>query len=433
MRKVALATLGCKVNQYETEVMREKLKGSGFSSVSFKEKAELYIINTCSVTEKADQKSRELIKRLREKSESSFLVVTGCYAEVEKDKLKKMFPWVDLVVGNREKLNIDHIINGEDKDVKKRQILIGSFNVHNRAFVKIEDGCSQFCTYCRIPYVRGEFVRSRPLLEVVREIENLTKNGFREIVLTGINLGLYGTDLKPRVKLVDLLRKTEYLKEKVRIRLSSLEPNLTSPELIDFIAQSSWMCPHLHLPLQSGDPEILKKMGRRYTPQEYERLLGDIRGKVSSVAITSDVMVGFPGEEKLHFDNTYHFVEKMKFSRLHIFKFSLRPESKAYLMEPRIEEGVKRRRSKLLRELGKKLSRDFVSRFLGKTLTVLTESGRDPESGLLVGYTENYIRVLFPGKEKLKNRLVRVRLIEVKDGTALGKIVNTRSSTSLRA
>ncbi len=336
-----------------------------------------------------------------------------------------MFPWVDLVVGNREKLNIDHIINGEDKDVKKRQILIGSFNVHNRAFVKIEDGCSQFCTYCRIPYVRGEFVRSRPLPEVVREIENLAKNGFREIVLAGVNLGFYGRDLKPRVKLVDLLRKTEYLKEKVRIRLSSLEPNFTSPELIDFIAQSSWMCPHLHLPLQSGDAGILKKMGRRYTPQEYERLLGDIRGKVSSVAITSDVMVGFPGEEESHFNNTYHFVEKMKFTRLHIFKFSPRPGTKAYLIQPRIEEKVKRGRSKLLRELGKKLSRDFVSRFLGKTLTVLAESKRDPESGLLVGYTENYIRVLFAGKEKLKNRLVRVRLIEVKDGTALGKIVNT--------
>jgi len=422
MRKVALATLGCKVNQYETEVMREQLEKSGFSLVSFKEKAELYIINTCSVTEKADQKSIELIKKVKKKNKSAYLVVTGCYAEAEKDNLQKMFPWVDLVVGNEEKLNIDCVINGNGKKDKERKAFIKNFNTHNRAFVKIEDGCNQFCTYCRIPYVRGNIIRSRPLSEVSQEIENLARNGFKEIVLVGVNLGLYGRDLNPQVKLVDLLKKTECLRDKVRIRLSSLEPHLLPMELVDFMAQSPWICSHLHLPLQSGDAEILKKMKRRYTPEEYRKLLRKIRDKIPSVAITTDVMVGFPGEEESHFNNTYRFLEEMKFSRLHIFRFSPRKGTKAYFVQPRVEERVKKERSKSLRNLGKKLSQDFISQFLGKTLRVLVESQPDPESGLLSGYTDNYIRVLFPGKEEFKNKFIRIRLTGIKEGRALGKV-----------
>jgi len=422
MQKVALVTLGCKVNQYETELIRERLEKSGFKSVPFKEKAELYIINTCSVTEKADQKSIELIKKVKRKNKSAYLVVTGCYAEVEKDNLQKRFPWVDLVIGNEEKLNIDCIINGNGKNSRERKIHIGSFNAHNRAFVKIEDGCNQFCTYCRIPYVRGKIICSRPLSEVLGEIENLARNGFKEIVLVGVNLGLYGRNLNPRVELVDLLRKTEYLKDKVRIRLSSLEPHLLPMELVDFMAQSPWICPHLHLPLQSGDAEILKRMGRRYTPEEYRKLLRKIRNKIPSVAITTDVMVGFPGEEESHFNNTYRFLEEMKFSRLHIFRFSPRKGTKAYSVQPRVEERVKKERSKSLRNLGKKLSQDFASQFLGKTLRVLVESQPDSESGLLSGYTDNYIRVLFPGKEEFKNKFIRVRLTGIKEGRALGKV-----------
>jgi len=420
MNKVALATLGCKVNQYETELIREQLEKSGFKPVSFGEKAGIYIINTCSVTEKAAQKSIELIKKARNRS--SLVVVTGCYAEAEKGKLKDMFPWIDLVVGNKEKSNIGNIINGNGKNHQEKQTYIGSFNAHNRAFVKVEDGCNQFCTYCIIPYVRGREIRSRSLSEVTREMKNLAKQGFKEIVLTGINLGLYGTDLNPQVKLVGLLRKAENLKEKIRIRLSSLEPHLLSMELIDFIAQSPWICPHLHLPLQSGDAEILKRMGRRYTLEEYRKLLRKVREKIPSIAITSDVMVGFPGEEESHFSNTYRFLQEMKFSRLHIFRFSPRKETRAYSIKPRVEENVKKERSKLLRDLGNKLSQDFASQFLGKALTVLAEDQPDTESGLLFGYTENYIPVLFKGEEELKNKLIRVRLIEIKEGKVLGKV-----------
>lgn len=420
MNKVALATLGCKVNQYETELIREQLEKSGFNPVSFGEKAGLYIINTCSVTEKAAQKSIELIKKA--KNRSSLLVVTGCYAEAEKEKLREMFPWIDLVVGNKEKSNIGNIINGNGKNHQEKQTYIGNFNAHNRAFVKVEDGCNQFCTYCIIPYVRGKEIRSRSLSEVIREMEGLAEQGFKEIVLTGVNLGLYGTDLNPQVKLVNLLKKAECLKEKIRIRLSSLEPHLLSLELIDFIAQSSWICPHLHLPLQSGDAEILKKMGRRYTLEEYRRLLRKVREKIPSVAITSDVMVGFPGEEESNFSNTYHFLQEMKFSRLHIFRFSPRKGTRAYSIKPRIEEKVKKERSKLLRDLGNKLSQDFASQFLGKTLTVLAEDQPDTESGLLFGYTENYIPVLFNGKEELKNKLIRIRLTKIKEAKVLGKV-----------
>jgi len=415
-----LATLGCKVNQYETELIREQLEKSGFNPVSFGEKAGLYIINTCSVTEKAAQKSIELIKKA--KNRSSLLVVTGCYAEAEKEKLREMFPWIDLVVGNKEKSNIGNIINGNGKNHQEKQTYIGNFNAHNRAFVKVEDGCNQFCTYCIIPYVRGKEIRSRSLSEVIREMEGLAEQGFKEIVLTGVNLGLYGTDLNPQVKLVNLLKKAECLKEKIRIRLSSLEPHLLSLELIDFIAQSSWICPHLHLPLQSGDAEILKKMGRRYTLEEYRRLLRKVREKIPSVAITSDVMVGFPGEEESNFSNTYHFLQEMKFSRLHIFRFSPRKGTRAYSIKPRIEEKVKKERSKLLRDLGNKLSQDFASQFLGKTLTVLAEDQPDTESGLLFGYTENYIPVLFNGKEELKNKLIRIRLTKIKEAKVLGKV-----------
>jgi len=420
MDKVALATLGCKVNQYETELIREQLEKSGFKPVSFGKKAGLYIINTCSVTEKAAQKSIELIKKARNRS--SLLVVTGCYAEAEKEKLGEMFPWIDLVVGNKEKSNIGNIINGNGKNDQEKQTYIGNFNAHNRAFVKVEDGCNQFCTYCIIPYVRGKEIRSRSLSEVLREMENLAEQGFKEIVLTGVNLGLYGTDLNPQVKLVNLLKKAECLQEKIRIRLSSLEPHLLSVELIDFVAQSSWICPHLHLPLQSGDAEILKRMGRRYTLEEYRRLLKKVREKIPSVAITSDVMVGFPGEEESNFSNTYRFLQEMKFSRLHVFRFSPRKGTRAYSIKPRIEEKVKKERSKLLRHLGNKLSQDFASQFLGKTLTVLAEDQPDTESGLLFGYTENYIPLLFNGKEESKNKLIRIRLTETKEGKVLGKV-----------
>jgi len=416
-QKVALATLGCKVNQYETEFIRERLEESGFTIVPSKEKADIYIINTCTVTQKAARKSRELINQARKRNKKAFLVITGCYAQAEGESLKEKFPWIDLVVRNEDKLNIDRLIKKKEKTPASRSSFIHTFYDHNRAFVKIEDGCNQFCNYCIIPYVRGDKVKSRPLGEIITEIKELLKNGFKEIVLGGINLGLYGEDLKPRISLVNLLEMIDSLKEdNIRIRLSSLEPHLITEELIDFMANSSLVCPHLHLPLQSGDKDVLKRMGRRYTPDDYRNLVKEIRKKIPSIAITTDIIVGFPGEREEEFLNTYHFLEDIKFSRVHIFRFSPRKGTPAYSMDHQVSEKVKKERSEKLRELVKIHSLEFASHFLNHSLRVLLEERRDPVSGLLTGYTDNYIRVFMEGGDDLKNRLVMVKLTEKRYG-----------------
>jgi len=422
-RRIALATLGCKVNQYETEFIRERFEESGFVIVPFKEKADVYIINTCTVTQRAARKSRELINQVRERNKEAFLILTGCYAQTEGESLKERFPWIDLLVKNEDKLNIDRLIRDEGEALTSRSPFIRTFHDHNRAFVKIEDGCNQFCNYCIIPYVRGDNIKSRPLEEIIAEIKGLLKNGFKEIVLGGVNLGLYGEDLKPRISLVNLLEMIGYLKEdNIRIRLSSLEPHLITEELIDFIASSSLICPHLHLPLQSGDEEILKRMGRRYTPDEYKNLVREVRKKIPSVAITTDVIVGFPGEGEEEFLNTHRFLEDIKFSRVHIFRFSPRRGTAAYSMEPQVSEKVKRGRSKKLIEIGKIHSLKFASHFLNHSLRVLVEEKRDPVSGLLTGYTDNYIRVFMRGEDSLKNKLVKVSLTEIEENTVMGEV-----------
>ena len=422
MAKVALATLGCKVNQYETQVLRECLVQAGFREVPFKEKADFYIINTCSVTERADRKSEELIKAARKNGSNARLIVTGCYAEAEEDKLRKKFPQIDLVVGNEEKLKIPHIITEPQKNLTNTKPLIQTFHAHNRAFVKIEDGCNQFCSYCRVPYVRGAKIKSRAPDEVLKEVESLILNGFKEIVLVGVNLALYGRDLDPPISLVDLLRRMQYLEETTRVRLSSLESHLLPSGLIDLMSDCRLICNHLHLPLQSGDPGILERMGRKYSPDQYRRLVENIKKMVPSVAITTDVMVGFPGETQRQFLNTYHFVREIGFSRLHIFRFSPRIETRAYSMEPRVEEKVKKERSKWLRELGKNLAQSFASHFLGESLRVLVEEKVDPKTGWFSGYTDNYIRVSFKGKNELRNKLVMVRLVSANQGQILGEV-----------
>jgi len=448
IHRVALSTVGCKVNQYETELLQEQFREAGFRIVSFKDEADLYLINSCTVTKRADQSSIKLIKEAKRRNKKSRVVVTGCYAEAKGDEIKKKFPWVDLVVGNRDKLKIVRGIQIVFDDSFGMQKFFGSlsteglknssnilptarsfingFDGHNRAFVKIEDGCNVFCAYCKIPYVRGSQIRSRSPDEILQEVKSLAENGFKEIVLTGINLGLYGRDLSSRISLVDLLRKMEELPIKMRIRLSSLEPHLISSELIDLMASSSRICRHLHLPLQSGDVEVLKRMGRKYTLEEYRELLEEISRKIPSIAITTDVMVGFPGEEERHFQKTLRFLEDAQFSRLHVFRFSPREGTRAFSMRPRVDERIKRQRSIKLRELGRRLSAEFITRFLGERLRILIEDRRDPETDLLCGYTDNYIRVFVEGDDDLKNKLVMVKLIDMEDGLARGEVEECR-------
>ncbi len=425
MRKgrVALVSLGCKVNQYEVQLLREKLTGLGFTSVPFEEKADLYVINTCTVTKRADQKSEELIKRAQGKKRKARLAVTGCYAEAEGNRIKERFPGVDVVLGNDEKLKLARLVGLDDPLPLPPRSSISHFYGRTRAFVKIEDGCHEFCAYCRIPYVRGSRIRSRSMREVLREVENLVQSGFKEIVLVGVNLGLYGEDLSSSESLVHLLEKMEHYGEGVRFRLSSLEPHLVRDDLLEFIGSSSSICRHLHLPLQSGDNYILQRMERKYTRGESRKLVERIRDLIPQVSITTDVMVGFPGEEGRHFQNTYHFLEDVQFSRLHVFRFCPRPGTKAFSMKPRVEAKVQRRRSEELRRLGNSLSKRFAGRFLGQALRVLVEEKRHLGSDRLMGYTDNYIRTFLEGKDDAKNKLVRVRLIRAEDGGgAIGEV-----------
>jgi len=419
-RTIAFATLGCKVNQYETELLRERFEKIGFIPVPFNQEADVYLINTCTVTQRADQKSRELITKARKKNKRACFVVTGCYVEAESEMLKEKFPWLNFIIGNKDKLKITQIF-GNHNDFEKTTSSIRHFYGHNRAFIKIEDGCNQFCSYCRIPYVRGREIKSRSIKDILLEIEGLVKSGFKEIVLTGVNLGLYGRD--KGVSLVKLLKEIELLKGDFRVRLSSLEPHLFTEELLSFVAESFKIYPHLHLSLQSGDEYILKRMGRKYSPYQYQELVEEIRKKIPSVGLSTDVMVGFPGEEEKHFLNTLHFIEEIGFSRMHIFRFSPRPGTKAYSMRPLISEEVKKERAERLKEAAEISSHKFISRFLGKTLKVLVEDKEDSKGGLLSGYTDNYIRIFFKGDRKLKNKFAQIKLTEAYEGWAKGELV----------
>jgi len=419
-RRIAFATLGCKVNQYETELLRERFEKIGFISVPFNQEADVYLINTCTVTQRADRKSRELITKAKRRNERACLVVTGCYVEAESKMLKEKFPWINFIISNKDKLKITQIFSNHH-DFEETASSIRYFYGHNRAFIKIEDGCNQFCSYCRIPYVRGKEIRSRSIEDVLLEIKGLVKSGFKEIVLTGVNLGLYDKDKS--VSLVKLLKEIELLKGDFRVRLSSFEPHLFTEELLSFIAKSYKICPHLHFPLQSGDEYILKRMGRKYSPYQYQELIEKIKKKIPSAGLSTDVMVGFPGEEEKHFLNTLHFIEKIGFSRIHIFRFSPRPGTRAYSMRPLISEEVKKERAERLKEVAKISSHKFISRFLGKTLKVLVEEKEDSKRGLLSGYTDNYIRIFFKGDRKLKNKFAQIKLTEAYEGWAKGELV----------
>ncbi len=422
MQRVALATLGCKVNQYETQILREKFQRANFKLVNFSEEADIYVINSCSVTKRADQKSTDLIRQALGKNNGASVVITGCLVEAEAGKIKDRFPRVKLV-GNSEKLKIDELfVSLDSKHLTGETVsFIQDFYSHDRAFIKVEDGCNQFCTYCRIPFVRGSKIRSRTPQEILAEIQLLTNRGFKEIVLVGVNLGLYGKDFTPPLTLVNLLESILTLKGNFRVRLSSLEPNLIPPELPDLMLDPR-ICPHLHLPLQSGDDEILKRMGRRYTRDEYLKLIESLKKKVPYLGITTDVLVGFPGEEAHHFLNTYNFIKEVGFSRLHIFRFSPRKETSAFLMTPQVEEKVKKKRSKRLRELGSDLSLKFISQFIGERLPVLIEGKRKSKTQLLTGYTHNYIKVFLSGNRELRGEVKQVRLVKAGPGYALGQL-----------
>ncbi len=426
--KVAFQTLGCKVNYYETEALREQFRKEGFSLVPFKAWADVYIINTCTVTHLADRKSRQIVRQARRQNPQGMVVVCGCYSQVEPDAVAAL-PGVDLVAGTTQRLILPSLIK---KKLQGEEVLHnvqpyghkGHFEKlpwtpeqdRTRAFLKIQDGCDRYCSYCVIPLARGP-LRSLPSSQALQSLREIIDAGYLEIVLTGVHLGLYGVDLNPPKTLAALLNKAVHLPGIQRLRLSSIEPADFSEGLINVIGKNNNICPHLHIPLQSGDDTILRRMGRHYDTDYYRTLLNNLRVVIPDLAVSSDVIVGFPGETDKHFKNTLSFVEECGFSRLHVFPFSPRRGTRAEKMTPVVSPAVKKERSREMIALGKILSRKFFHSFDGCILPVLFEKtvkvkdmGEAHAPMLLEGLTTNYLRVRVHATADLRGQIRNVLL-----------------------
>jgi threonylcarbamoyladenosine tRNA methylthiotransferase MtaB len=416
-KSVKFYTLGCKVNQYDTQEIRERFLESGFVEARGKQAADVYLVNTCTVTAKADKDSFYYIHRSHHENPEAMIVVTGCLAGLDKKKILAE-PGVCLVIPNHDK---DKIVRRLGKKRASRKTGISFFQGHTRAFVKIQDGCDNCCSYCRVPLARGAS-RSKRASGIIREAKDLVEKGFKEIVLTGICLGSYGKDLKPRKSLVDLITELEKISGLLRIRLSSIEAGDVSDQLIDKMAGSSKLCRHLHIPIQSGDDKVLKGMRRKYSRKYYLDLAGKIRRRIPQAAITTDVLVGFPQEDEENFRNTLDLVKKISPSRTHIFPFSPRPGTAAFNMAERVNDPRIRERVKRLREVSELCSLAYQSKFQDRDLNVLTEGRWREDERFWEGYTDTYIKVLFKSGRNLKNRLVSVRLKKMAGGNMLGEI-----------
>lgn len=401
MQTFKIYTLGCKVNQYESQGIRETLSKNNLVE-SINNKADVCVINTCTVTGEADKKSLYFIKRAFRENPKAKIIATGCLVENDKDKVLAINKNI-LIVKNKDK-----------------NIGISDFKGHDRAFLKIQDGCQNYCSYCKVPFVRPKLV-SRPLEAVQEEAKRLAGKGFKEIVLTGICLGAYGQDLSPKLELADSLESLEKIKGMPRIRLSSIEAKDINKRLIRKIKDSPLVCKHLHLPLQSGDDEILKKMNRLFSIKNFLKLTDNLKKKIPQISITTDIIVGFPGEGEDNFKNTIEALNKFKPLRTHIFSYSDRPGTKAFNFYPKVRSQIIKRRFLELKELADELSFEYRKKFLNKKVEVLVEQDLDRASGLQTGYSDNYIKVLINSKENLKGQLVNVKIARVtKENTYVG-------------
>ncbi|GAV22046.1 tRNA (N(6)-L-threonylcarbamoyladenosine(37)-C(2))-methylthiotransferase MtaB [Carboxydothermus pertinax] len=433
MKKVAFYTLGCKVNQYETEALKGAFQEKGYEVVDFNDYADAYIINTCTVTHLSDRKSRQMIRKAAQKNPEAVIAAVGCYAQVAPEEVLKI-PEVNLVLGTVHKNRLVELVEKVFADRKKINA-VASFEElaefeemplkltpgKARAFVKIQEGCNSYCAYCIIPYARGP-LRSRKLTEVVAEVKSLTQKGFSEIVLTGIHTGAYGQEKKELPKLADLVEELFKIPELKRLRLSSIEPQDFTLDLLEVLANSPKFCRHLHLPLQSGDDEILKAMRRKYTASEYLRLIETIKERIPDIALTSDVIVGFPRETEQQFLNSYNLIKKAGFMDVHVFKFSPRYGTLAAKMPGQVPEREKERRSLLLINLKGELFTNYASKFIGKTLEVVPEElGNE---GLWEGHSDNYLKVKFSGNNIKRGKIYPVKITEVKEGYVLGEMLN---------
>jgi threonylcarbamoyladenosine tRNA methylthiotransferase MtaB len=419
-QRVAITTLGCKINQFEAAAMTEALGKEGFQVVPFGERADVYVINTCTVTARTDAESRRLIRRALRHSPSAKIVVTGCYAQVAHEELREM-AGVSLILGNVEKKGIAGFIReigtGEkvlvsdiSREDRASTLTLETFAEHTRAFLQVQNGCDAFCSYCIVPHARGRS-RSVPLNDALAGISTFTGKGFKEVVLTGIHLSGYGLDLSPPVTLLSLLAAVEERMLTQRLRLGSVEPTEISDELIGFLAASRIVCPHLHIPLQSGDDQVLQRMNRNYSTLHFRALVERLVDAIPDLCIGLDVIAGFPGETEKEFENGYHFVESLPVAYLHVFPFSPRPGTPAAKMEGHLPSGLIRERAQAFRRLSELKKRAYYRKFLGRDLQVLVQ-GRG-EGGLLKGLSRNYLPVYLVGDDTLLNTEVPVRVTEV--------------------
>lgn len=422
MKKAALHNLGCKVNAYETEAMQHLLEEAGYEIVPFTQKADVYVINTCSVTNMADRKSRQMLHKAKKNNPDSIVVAAGCYVQTsEKEVLNDLS--VDIVIGNDRKHDLVRLleeysldsVNDTVDDINDgkhdfEELFIDQTKEHTRAFIKVQDGCNQFCSYCIIPYARGR-VRSRRFENVIAEVERLAANGFKEVVLTGIHLSSYGVDFEEATGLLELIQAVNAVKGIERIRLGSLEPKIVTEHFASELSKLDKICPHFHLSLQSGCDATLKRMNRKYTTKEYERGCELLRKYFVHPAITTDVIVGFPGETEEEFEQTKAYLEHIHFYEMHIFKYSKRKGTRAAVMLDQIDEQIKAARSEKLIALGHDMSKEFRKFYIGKNEEVLfEEKAVIGDKEYFVGYTKEYVKVAKKTDENLENQIVSGRI-----------------------
>lgn len=420
-KTVGILTLGCKVNQYETTAMEELFRNSGYTVVDANEKADIYIINSCTVTHMSDKKSRQFLRRARRMSPDAVIAVTGCYSQVAPDEVISI-PEVDVIVGTKDKSRIVEILEsampGEKlssvEDVMKpmefEEMHIEGASGKTRAFVKVQDGCNRFCSYCIIPYARGS-IRSRRIDNIVAEVSRLAKLGFKEIVLTGINVACYGQDLKTS-GFLDVIKAVHSIDGIERIRMSSVEPDMLTDEFIYELSKLEKVCPHFHLSIQSGCNETLLRMNRRYTTEKLKAIIGKLRESFNNVALTTDIIAGFPGETDEEFEATYEFLKEVKLYQMHIFKYSPRKGTPAAAMGDQVDPQKKQERSERLISLSSSNQREFMEKMIGETENVLFEHMAG--DGIFEGHTSNYVKVRASSVTDIEGSMQKIELSEVK-------------------
>ena len=420
-KSVAFVTLGCKVNQYETNAMTQKFIENGYKILEHHEKADIYIINTCTVTNMSDRKSRHMLRKMKEQNQEAIIVAVGCYAQVAKEEIEKI-PEIDLVLGNNEKVKIVELVEKYLKDHKKQATLDDvmhstefsdfgdiTYTEKTRAVIKIQDGCDRFCSYCIIPYARGR-VRSRKPENIISEITKIAKEGIKEIVITGIHIASYGKDFKDEYRLINLLEELNKIEGIERIRLGSLEPLLITDEFIERLSKLQKICHHFHLSLQSACNDTLKRMNRRYTIEQFIEITKKLRKVYDDVMLTTDIIVGFPGETDEEFNKTYEKLKEIKFYKTHVFPYSPRKGTKAAIMPQQINGKIKEERSRKLIELSNKYQKEYNEKYLSQNVDILFEECKD---GIYKGHTGNYILAHCKTNKNLENKIIKAKCIGI--------------------